>query len=374
VVLPGIRGAFLKILDSLRPVIKEECERQFCELQKKISGCESLLPLGRLGEQIGEMVEELINRAIDRMDYSDDFLIELSKDLSKMEQQLSSYQNYNRQTHQISSTFQNDMLSHAGEMHRAFDSGKSLPDIRHLISSKLNTISKTIEIKRQSDEARLREADAKIADLQNNLSIYKQEILQIRDRSESLEKEALLDELTQIHNRRSYELQIRENLRRYRHNGEVFSLILMDIDQFKRVNDEYGHTAGDKCLKEIAQLIKSSLRNSDFFARYGGEEMIAILYGSDARSARDVAEKIRNRIEKTCFSYRNEIIPITVSLGVTEVNPSDTEPEIPFIRADEAMYRAKRDGRNRVRVITDLPFCKIRGGDFVTGRVGLGAN
>ena len=209
----------------------------------------------------------------------------------------------------ISNEFHNDLLSHTDDMHRAFDSGKSLQDIRHLITSKLNTISKAIEIKRESDDARLQEADTKIAELQNNLRTYKQEILQVRERSESLEKEVLLDALTQINNRRAYDLQIRENLRRYHRNGEQFSLILMDIDHFKKVNDDYGHKAGDKCLKEIAKLIKSSLRQSDFLARYGGEELIAILHGSDAGSARNVAEKIRRRIEKTRFYYQDEIIP-----------------------------------------------------------------
>ena len=133
----------------------------------------------------------------------------------------------------------------------------------------MNTISKAIEIKRESEEARLQEPDANINELQNNLRIYKDEILQVKERSKSLEKEVLLDALTKINNRRAYDLQIRENLRRFHRNGEQFSLILIDIDHFKKVNDDYGHKAGDKCLQEIAKLIKSSLRQADFLARYG---------------------------------------------------------------------------------------------------------
>ncbi len=347
--LPELRKAFFKILGSVGPMIKDDYESRFSELQQKLDGCDSLLSLGRLGEQIGQMIGELINKAVERMEFSNDFLVELSKDLYKMEDQLSQHQNYNRETYQISSAFHDDLLSHTNEMHRVFDSGKSLRDIRHQIDVKLNTISEAIELKRQSDEVRLQEADASIAELQNNLRIYKQEILQIKDRSETLKKEALLDSLTQINNRRAFDLQIRENLRRFHRNGEQFSLILMDIDHFKRVNDDYGHKAGDKCLKEIAKLIKSSLRQSDFLARYGGEELIAILNGSDAANARDIAEKIRSRIEKTRFCYKDVVIPVTISLGVTEVMASDTDPEAPFIRVDEAMYRAKKDGRNMVR-------------------------
>jgi len=366
--LREVRQTFSTILDSLRPVIRDDYESLFCELQKKLNECESLPSLCLLGEEIGAMIRELINQTIERMEFANDFLVELSKDLYKMEEQLSSYQNYNKETHEISSQFNNDLLSHTEDMHRSLDSGESLQDIRNQITSKLNTISKAIEIKRQSDEVRLREADAKIAELQNNLRTYQQEILQIKERCESLEKEVLLDELMQVNNRRAYELQIREDLRRYHRNGEQFSLVLMDIDQFKRVNDDYGHNAGDKCLKEIAQLIKSCLRQSDFLARYGGEELIAILYGSDATGARNVAEKIRARIEKARFFYHDHIIPVTISLGVTGVTPSDTEPEIPFTRADEAMYQAKQSGRNRVRVVTGLSCSKMSDGNFPTGR------
>jgi diguanylate cyclase len=367
--LSELRKAFLKIIDTFEPMIKGDYEDRFAGLHKKLDACTSLLPLGRLGEQIGQMVGELINEAIGRIELSNDFLVELSKDLFKMEEQLSSYQDYNRETHQMSSDFHNDILSHTDEMDSAFNSDRSLQDVRHLLTSKLNTISKAIEIKRESDEARLQEADANITELQNNLRIYKEEILQIRERSKSLEKEVLLDPLIQINNRRAYDLQIRENLRRFHRNGEQFSLILIDIDHFKKVNDAYGHKAGDKCLQEIAKLIKSSLRQSDFLARYGGEELIVILPGSDAAGAQNVAEKIRSCIANARFCFKDEIIPVTISLGVTVVMASDTDPDTPFIRVDEAMYRAKKGGRNRACVITDLSFCKMLDSNLQTGQL-----
>lgn len=346
--LSELRSLLSTILDNLGPAIKSDYENRFSELQQKVTESESSVLLIRLGERIGQMAGELINEAIERAQFSNNFLVELSKDLSKMEDQLSSYENFNRETHLMNSDFDSGLLSHTIDMHNAIGSGKSLHEISSLITSRLNTISKAIEEKRQSDEIRLREADTKITELQTNLRTYRQEILEVKERSETLEKEVLLDELTQIHNRRAYQLQIREDLVRYHRNGERFSLIMIDIDNFKRVNDEYGHDAGDKCLKEIASLIKYSLRQSDFLARYGGEEMIAIVYGSDAKNARSVAEKIRDCIEKARFHYRDEIIPLTVSLGVTEVTPTDTDPETPFIRADEAMYWAKQGGRNKV--------------------------
>jgi diguanylate cyclase len=349
-----LQSAFLKILHSFGPMIKGDYEKKFCQLQERIGDCSSLDSLGIVGDEVDSMVSSLINDTVAGISFSNDFLVELSKDLYKMEEQLFSYQNHNRSTYLLSNEFHNDLLLHTGDMSHALDVGDNFEDIRHLITSKLSVITKAVEVKRQADEIRLLEADKKIAELQNNVKIYNREILQVREHADTLEKEVLLDELTQVSNRRAYDLQIGDTLRSYHRDGVPVSLILIDIDLFKRVNDDYGHRAGDKCLQEIAKLIKDALRKTDFFARYGGEEFIAILDGSNAKEARNVAEKIRSRIEKSRFSYHEEIIPVTISLGVTEVTPADRDADVPFMRADEALYQAKKDGRNRVCVITDL--------------------
>ena len=142
-----------------------------------------------------------------------------------------------------------------------------------------------------------------------------------------------------------------ESIRDYHRTGQFFSLILIDVDHFKDVNDRLGHRAGDKCLQELAKLVGSCVRKTDFLARYGGEELMVILPGSLAEDARKVAEKIRARIDKTRFDYQNEVIRLTVSLGVTQIQPTDTDPEKPFLRVDKAMYNSKREGRNKVSVV-----------------------
>ena len=358
--LAKLQSAFLKILHGFGPIIKGDHEKQFCQLQKRISDCESLESLGIVGDEIDSMVSSLINDTVAGIAFSNDFLVELSKDLYKIEEQLFSYQNHNRETYLLSNEFHDDLLLHTGDMGRALDVGNNFEDVRRLIKSKISVVAKAFDVKRKEDEVRLLESDKKIVELQNNVKTYNHEILQVRERADALEKEVLLDELTQVSNRRAYDLRISDTIRRYHRDGVSFSLIFMDIDHFKRVNDGYGHSAGDKCLQEIAKLIKGSLRKTDFFARYGGEEFIAILDGSNAKEARNVAEKIRSRIERTRFCYHEEIIPVTISLGVTEVMRSDTDAEVCFFRADEALYQAKKDGRNRVRVITDLPLCKTQ--------------
>ena len=355
--LADLKDLFLKILDKLGTVITGGYEKRFSELYRKTKECESLLSLIFIGDQVTQMLGELIHKSLERINKSNDFLITLSNDLHKMGEQLCSYQDYSRESYQINSNFNDDLLEHTNDVHRTFNLLTGNQDIHTIITSKLNMIAKAIQDKNKLDEVRYREADSKINELQNNLAMYKEEILQVKERTESLEKEMMCDELTQINNRRAYDLRIWDNLRRYHRDGNQFSLILIDIDHFKRINDNYGHKVGDSCLREVAYLIRSSIRQSDFLARYGGEELIAILDGSDASNARNVAEKIRSCIEKARFHFHDESISVTVSLGVTQVAPSDTDPDIPFMRVDEALYTAKNDGRNRVRVVTDLSFC-----------------
>jgi diguanylate cyclase (GGDEF)-like protein len=126
--------------------------------------------------------------------------------------------------------------------------------------------------------------------------------------------------------------------------------VLLDVDHFKKLNDQYGHRAGDKCLREIINRVKSCTRSTDFIARYGGEEFVIVLTGTNKEGAYVVAEKVRRVIEKTRFSFQDKTLPVTISLGVSEISPEDKDVDSVFARADNAMYRAKGEGRTRTCV------------------------
>lgn len=186
---------------------------------------------------------------------------------------------------------------------------------------------------------------------------YKRELdnaqIKIREQEEVLErlsKDASTDFLTQVFNRAAFDRRLMEEFARYKRYGQVFSLVLFDIDHFKNVNDTYGHLAGDRVLKAVALLINEEKRVADFLARFGGEEFGLILPGIDKEAARTVAEKFRKRIESTTFKFENHNINITVSGGVAEAEGSDELPSDVVKRADEALYEAKSEGRNRVVV------------------------
>ena len=162
----------------------------------------------------------------------------------------------------------------------------------------------------------------------------------------ALEKMVTQDALTGVLNRREFDRRIGWQIEEATRYGLALSLIYVDIDHFKQINDHYGHLAGDEVLKTFTQLFQKRLRRSDSFARVGGEEFAIILPHTDIARAADVAEALRRDIERSTFK---EVGEVTASFGVVQLDPSDTV--VTFLRrADGALYDSKSGGRNRVTV------------------------
>jgi diguanylate cyclase (GGDEF)-like protein len=165
------------------------------------------------------------------------------------------------------------------------------------------------------------------------------------------------DFLTGWHNRRYLHLRLREELARARRDHGTLVCLMLDIDHFKRINDTYGHAAGDEVLREIAQRIESQVRLSDVAARYGGEEFVVLLPGTDKNAATALAERIRQAISATPVRVtETETEVMTTSIGIASTGPPRSDEDLKTVgesllaRADVALYRAKSDGRDRVAV------------------------
>jgi diguanylate cyclase (GGDEF)-like protein len=165
------------------------------------------------------------------------------------------------------------------------------------------------------------------------------------------------DVLTGWHNRRYLSVRLSEELARARRDGSRLVCLMLDIDHFKRVNDNWGHAAGDAVLREIAQRIESQVRASDVAARYGGEEFVVLLPGTDVGSAMLLAERIRTVVSAKPVELPNgDTVTITASIGISEVHPAPQANDLKTVgdsliaRADVALYAAKSAGRDRVMV------------------------
>jgi two-component system cell cycle response regulator len=161
---------------------------------------------------------------------------------------------------------------------------------------------------------------------------------------------AVTDTLTGLHNRRYFETHAAAALEHALQRNRPLSLLILDIDHFKAINDSWGHTAGDEVLREFAHRIRKNLRGVDLPCRIGGEEFVVVMPDTDMGVAAAVAERVRRKIEREYFTVENgaRAINVTVSIGAASLSPADDSLPALLKRADQALYRAKRDGRNRV--------------------------
>jgi two-component system cell cycle response regulator len=162
---------------------------------------------------------------------------------------------------------------------------------------------------------------------------------------------ALTDALTGLYNQR----YLLRHLHGLLNGGEArdIAVLMIDVDHFKQVNDEYGHAAGDKALRAVAEVLRDNTRAFDSVARYGGEEFVVVMPGAGIEDAMQAAERLRTAIETTTFAWQPDVAcHLTISVGIATSEHQSITPEALLHKADSALYDAKRAGRNRVRVAT----------------------
>lgn len=176
---------------------------------------------------------------------------------------------------------------------------------------------------------------------------------ELEEANKELSEKNTRDEMTGLYNRRFYDQKILAEYRRSRRNLTPLSLVILDIDHFKQVNDTYGHLAGDECIKFIAQQLKSGLgRSTDIACRYGGEEFCLILPETDTQGAKALAETLRQNVDNMSVQYQEQEIPLKISVGVsTYQQQSEATTDNLFEAADKALYIAKENGRNQVQAL-----------------------
>jgi diguanylate cyclase (GGDEF)-like protein len=167
------------------------------------------------------------------------------------------------------------------------------------------------------------------------------------ERVKELEKTAHIDTLTEVANRRLAEQNLEAKFNEMNRYGLHFGLLFIDIDHFKRVNDVYGHDAGDKVLQTVASILSSNIRASDIVGRWGGEEFVVIISNVNEEQLGQIAEKLRLLIQQSVIKVASQTIQVTISVGATVVKPTD-DVETLVKRADQLMYKSKTTGRNRV--------------------------
>jgi diguanylate cyclase (GGDEF)-like protein len=222
-----------------------------------------------------------------------------------------------------------------------FDKLNEMNNILYLIKNqKFDQIPPKVTPKDELDKYKNNLIDM-AEDIKTYISLLTQKVEKYSDK-------AYKDGLTDIFNRRFLEEKGNELFLKYRLSEKQVGIIMFDIDNFKKINDTYGHDIGDLVLITLAQLIKNLIRKEDIFIRYGGEEFILILPNSNIHNTYKIAEKIRKEIEKTVIDIGNKHLQFTISLGISEIHKDDKSIYDAIKRADRNLYKAKSNGKNRV--------------------------
>lgn len=218
--------------------------------------------------------------------------------------------------------------------------------LKRSIQERLTTLRTHMDARRQANDQHTRRTEQRIQELTERLQFMEERTQELQQRIHEARDQALRDPLTGIANRLAYEERAEQELARWGRSGEPLSLLLWDIDHFKKINDKHGHTAGDKALTVIARILSRQIRGTDFIARYGGEEFVMLLPNTNRPGALTVANKIRESIRALGFHHNGRPVPITISCGISELCDGEGVDQV-LARADQALYQAKRAGRNR---------------------------
>ena len=159
----------------------------------------------------------------------------------------------------------------------------------------------------------------------------------------------MIDPLTGLPNRAAWSERLDHEISQWQQQGNTLLLAMLDLDHFKRINDNYGHLAGDKVLKIIAGVLRKRLRGTDFIARFGGEEFVLLMPATEAVAGAKLLEKLRGFIEACPFHFKGEPVTITLSIGLSTFKAGE-HSDLVLKRADQALYRAKHAGRNQVQI------------------------
>ena len=223
-----------------------------------------------------------------------------------------------------------------------------LDSLKHVLESHLEGLLGTMDEHQQQRDLREQETAARLKGLAERVANMEQEAQGYREHLEVQRQKALIDPLTGLPNRAAWSERLDQEVNTWHQRGNNLSLAMLDLDHFKRINDGYGHLAGDKVLKIIANVLRKRLRPSDFIARFGGEEFVLLMPNSSLSDALAAGEVLRAAIEACPFHFKGEPVTITVSMGVAQFQPGERS-DLALKRADEALYRAKAAGRNQVQ-------------------------
>ncbi|ARN74077.1 GGDEF domain-containing protein [Oceanicoccus sagamiensis] len=274
------------------------------------------------------------------------FLSELNDRLLQAYQFISESEQANGAGREAGKQLSDSMREQVSAMQQSVDDATELDQLKSEVSTRLDQIVAAMDQYQAGEQQRESTLSEKLDALVIQVKNMESASEQAEQRIEEQRKKALRDVLTQLPNREAYNIRLEQEFERWQRYRRPLTMMVCDVDFFKRVNDSYGHLAGDKVLRIIAKTLGKRLRKTDFIARIGGEEFVVLMPETEENQAFKVAEGVREAIARCPFHFKDQPVSITMSFGLSEFVEGDSGEKV-FARADKALYQAKKGGRNR---------------------------
>lgn len=272
-------------------------------------------------------------------------LAEVTTRLDEMARYLADSNHANRSHFEDTQSYNENVMSQVRELGNEVGSATELGVLQSQVNNRLERVAEHVNNFRAREDFRLLEVNGRAARMRSRIAELERETTELHSRLDSEKQAARVDPLTGIANRKSFEERFAQEIAQQPRADLAVVMLLWDLDNFKLINDNYGHRAGDRVLQSVAACFMAAVRGNDFVARIGGEEFVMLLGGTKIAQAMLIANQVRTAVEALRFHFRGTPVRVTVSCGLTELQETD-QAGVAFDRADAALYRAKHSGKN----------------------------
>ncbi|MGI6407885.1 MAG: diguanylate cyclase domain-containing protein [Thiopseudomonas sp.] len=343
-----LRGALTRLLSELS--VTEQDADTVNELRDKLSASSDWQTLSQTMEQLADLIIRISTR---RQEEFGNYLQQLNSKLTL----ITSSVGHARESHQsnVDSAASLDQHLHnqVSELHQDVQHTTDLNTLKQRVDQRLNQFLDTLAQHQQQRKKSEQQLLQRLDELNEKVHLVENEAALLTSQLVEQHTKARQDALTGLPNRTAWNERLQIEYQRMQRQGQPLLLTVIDLDHFKQVNDTYGHLAGDKVLKILADRLRQGVRKTDFLARYGGEEFVLLLPDTPLTDGISLINKLREHIAACPFHFKGKPVQITFSAGIGQLQANE-EPAATFARVDQALYTAKQEGRNRVRSAAEV--------------------
>lgn len=292
------------------------------------------------------IIKAIIRDVIRERNHAEKFVSGLHTSLSDVSSRVGKSLDETQSQYDLKVSASQEIRGHIENIGEVVSSSEDLSELKHQAVAILGKLSDSLDGREQAEKEEQVVLMNLLSEMKDQLTNLEKETAEYKHRLIEQKYQSHHDQLTQIPNRTAYNERMDLEYRRWRRHKNNLCIAVIDVDHFKKINDNYGHPAGDKTLQVIAQNIHRCLRSTDFLARWGGEEFVAIFPQTNLEELKKPLETIRSQIERIPFKFKEKKVSITVSIGAAIFMQDDSVDAV-FERADQALFEAKNGGRNQ---------------------------